>query len=112
MSNQKDPSRKTLCIDFDGVIHRYSKGYHDKTAYDIPMEGAYESLFKLKSQGYRIVIFTARDTTEVVEWLQKHWRGTPLEGLEVTNVKIPALAYVDDRAIRFTNWNDIEKYFL
>lgn len=104
--------RKTLCVDFDGVIHAYTKGYHDKTAYDVPMPGAYESLLKLKGQGYRIVIFSARDAQEIKQWLTLHWCGTPLENLEVTNIKIPAIAYVDDRAIRFTNWRDIEKYFL
>lgn len=103
---------KTICVDFDGVIHAYTKGYHDTTAYDVPMEGAYDSLVKLKGQGWRIVIFSARGADEIRSWLTQHWAGSQLENLEITNVKIPALAYIDDRAIRFTNWKDVEKYFL
>lgn len=103
---------KTVCVDFDGVIHRYSKGYFDSTAYDVPMDGAKESLLKLINQGYRIVVFSARDAADIKEWLHFHFMGTPLEHLEVTNVKIPALVYIDDRALRFTNWKDMEKYFI
>jgi len=29
----------------------------------------------------------------------------------VSNLKPPAIAYIDDRGIRFTNWADITKYF-
>ena len=39
--------RRTLLIDFDGVVHGYSEGYKDGTIYDKPMEGVEEAL-KLK----------------------------------------------------------------
>lgn len=116
----------TIGIDFDGVLHRYSKGWHDGTIYDPPMEGALEALESLL-EDYAVFIFTCRDIQSVCEWLQ--FRGvctvSALPGAEfkfwnnrncvlVTNQKIPAIAYIDDKAIRFDNWyqalNDLERY--
>ena len=99
---------KTIAVDFDGVIHKYSKGYQDGTPYDIPMEGAKKALRKLEKRGFDIVIFTARDNLQVVtEWMIGH--GFP--NYVVTNQKPKAIAYIDDRAIRFTNWQDMLNYF-
>ena len=42
----------TIAIDFDGVIHQYSKGFQGlDNAYDPPMPGAISSLQKLKGCG-------------------------------------------------------------
>ena len=35
---------KTIAVDFDGFIHKYSKGWHDGSIYDEPVEGAAEAL--------------------------------------------------------------------
>lgn len=44
-------SKKTICVDFDGVIHKYSKGWQGDVIYDEPVEGAKEySKYKLKTQ--------------------------------------------------------------
>ena len=54
-------------------------------------------------------MLTARDPgnhPKVKQWLMAN--GFP--PMEVTNVKIPAFMYIDDRAIRFTNWSDIVNY--
>jgi len=84
-------------------------GYHDGTPYDSPVEGAINAIKKLKNKGYDVVVFTAREDLEPVdEWFRKHCNGW---SLEITNKKPPAIAYIDDRAIRFTNWKDILNYF-
>ena len=49
-----------VAIDFDGVVHRNSKGFHDGTVYDPPMEGAIEAIKWFASQGLDIVLFTAK----------------------------------------------------
>jgi ribonucleotide monophosphatase NagD (HAD superfamily) len=98
---------KRVCVDFDGVIHKYSKGYQDGSIYDEPMEGAKESLERLSKEGYEVVIFTTRTRGKISDWLEKH--EIPYD--MVTREKLPAMAYIDDRAIRFTNWKDILNYF-
>jgi hypothetical protein len=92
--------KQTILVDFDGVIHRYSQGWADGTAYDIPFDGAKEGLEELESMGYRVVIFSTRDADQIKTWLKK-WRFAEYE---ITNQKLPALAMIDDRAIRFLVW--------
>ena len=46
-------------VDFDGVIHKNSKGYHDGTVYDEPVEGAREALQKL-SEKYTVIVYSAK----------------------------------------------------
>ena len=103
--------KKTICIDFDGVIHAYSKGWHDGTAYDDPVPGAFEAIKKLRSKGYNIVILSARPAHVMGQWFLDRWPQGYGDIPEVTNTKPIAIAYIDDRGIRFTNWKDILNYF-
>lgn len=106
-------------VDFDGVIHKCSKGYYDGTIYDDPIEGAYEGLKKL-SEDYTVIVYTCKAKpdrglvngktgTELVwEWLEKHNMSKFVS--KVTSEKPRAIAYIDDKAITFNNWSQcIEK---
>jgi hypothetical protein len=105
----------TVAVDFDGVIHRYSRGWQDGTIYDEPVEGAFDALLWLLGT-YAVFIHTTRDPYQVAAWVEERsvipCRGThaPPEFwnergvLLVTNRKLPAVAYIDDRGIRFTSW--------
>lgn len=93
--------RPRVLIDFDGVVHRYSRGWDDGTAYDEPMHGAHQSLAVLESYGYEVVIFSTRDAAQITAWLEQH--GFP--AYRVTSTKEPAVAQIDDRAIRFVSWD-------
>ena len=100
---------ETICIDFDGVLHRYSRGYEDGTIYDVPMPDAVYATHKLADKGYNLVVLTARSPAQfddIEVWLAAH--GFP--PMEVTNLKVPAFMYLDDRAIRFVSWQDAMKY--
>ncbi|MFI6497144.1 hypothetical protein [Nonomuraea typhae] len=55
-------------VDFDGVIHAYSLGWYDGTAYDEPVLGAIEGLRALMDQ-HPVFIHTSRDVRQVTEWL-------------------------------------------
>ena len=102
-------------IDFDGVIHRNSKGYYDGTIYDDPIEGSYEALEKLYEK-YTIIIYTTkakpdrglvngRQTIELIwEWLEKHDMAKFVS--KVTSEKPRAVCYIDDKAVEFYNWQD------
>src|SRR3989344_4019008 len=104
----------TIAVDLDGVIHAYSKGWNDGTMYDDPVSGSHEALAQLVSDGFRVAIVTARmnpgfPTPEqqelwVKEWLAKNGFVEGTHYHEVTNNKPAAIAYIDDRAVVFMDW--------
>jgi phosphoheptose isomerase len=103
-------------VDFDGVIHKNSKGYHDGTVYDEPVEGAREALQKL-SEKYTVIVYTAKarkdrglvngmsGTQMIWEWLKKHDLNQYVS--KVTAEKPRAVAYIDDKGIKFDNWDNV-----
>lgn len=102
-----------ISIDFDGVIHKCSRGYYDGTIYDDPIEGAYEALERL-SEDYTIIVNTCKakpdrglingktGTQLVWEWLDKHDMSKFVS--KVTSEKPRAKVYIDDKGIRFSDW--------
>jgi len=95
--------RKTIAIDFDGVIHKYSKGFMGlDNAYDDPMEGSKEALENLVKEGYILKILSSRPKEIILQWLEKHGMSHLFE--EVSNQKFPASIYIDDRGYHFESW--------
>ena len=109
----KDESQ-VIAIDFDGVIHSFELGFHDGTIYGTPISGSIESIKKI-SKKYKIVIYTAKAKKDrplingktgielVWEWLKKYDIDQYIQ--EVTAEKPRAICYIDDKAIRFIDWN-------
>ena len=100
---------RTVCLDFDGVLHSYRSGWCGAEIIpDPPIHGTQEAVARLREQ-YRVVVYSARCHTEegrraMENWLHKH----EIIVDEVCEHKPPALVYVDDRAIRFRgNWDDV-----
>lgn len=101
-------------IDFDGVIHKNSKGFYDGTVYDPPVEGVRDSLEEI-SKKYTIIVYSAKARKDRmlingmtgVELIWKWLRDNDLDGFvkEVTAEKPRAVCYIDDKAIRFTSWD-------
>jgi hypothetical protein len=107
----------TIAVDFDGVIHLYSNGWQDGSIYDEPVDGAFGAL-RLLMEKYAVCVFTTRQPGPVSKWLWEEGGfktvidpGPSMEfwneqgKILVTNRKLPALAYIDDRALRFTSWS-------
>jgi len=111
---QQSRYNKTILVDFDGVIHSYHEGYKDGSIYGYVIKGAKEAIEKLKKKGYKIVIFTTRvspgtnkdykqQKIDIANWLQKNSIPYDL----ITSEKLGANYYIDDNAIKFTNWSDV-----
>lgn len=122
---------QTIAVDFDGVIHAYTRGYQDGSIYDEPIKGAFETIGKLIDQGFAVYVLSTRKPRQMRKWLRDHvitydpfvpagvdekikiygfeveivprrakfWNKPGVLG--VTNRKIPAIAYLDDRAVFF-----------
>jgi hypothetical protein len=136
---------KTVAIDFDGVIHKYGKGWQDGSIYDEVNEGAFEYIQKLMRDGYAVFIFSTRSSRQIKQWLipyvmvseyeaegmgndptlwkytrygftvekipfwTKFWNKRNVLG--ITKRKLPAVAYIDDRAVRFLDFQSLPKNF-
>ena len=100
--------RKTIAIDFDGVIHKYSKGFKGlDNAYDEPMPGTIEALEKLNSLGFDLKIMSSRPAPVIIKWLEKYGMTKLIS--EVSNHKFPATVYIDDRGFKFNDWNQVDE---
>ncbi len=104
-------SKPTIAIDFDGVIHKHSKGWSDGSIYDEPMPGCKEALQKL-SEKYRIVIFSTRNYDRVIkgalevnqivemrDWLSIN--DIPYDVIYTEPNKPICKLFIDDNAYRF-----------
>lgn len=85
----------TVCIDADNTIFAFEPKYIWQKKVGEPDPEAVHLIKMLQSLGYNVVVLTARGDRTPVE------DGLKALGLtcEVTNVKPPAIAYVDDRGI-------------
>jgi FMN phosphatase YigB (HAD superfamily) len=105
----------TIAIDFDGVIHAYSKGWNGGAIYDPPVPGTREAMQALRDKGYKIYIFSTRSNkmfrkkdeidqdTAMKAYLAEH--EIPYDKIW-TFGKPMADIYLDDRAIGFRgDWN-------
>lgn len=122
--------KHTIAIDFDGVIHRYSEGWKDGEIYDTPVPGAFEAIQALQDKGAAVFIFSTRDPYQIADWMNRFapdiecevlppdfgvfWNGknrTPRHDASdrvvgITQRKLAATCYIDDKAIPFTgDWD-------
>lgn len=116
----------TIAVDFDGVIHSYENGWQDGTIYGELMPGVVPALTWIMTE-QPVFIHTSRRPWQVAVWIERK-TGIPctcglsphaqfwnhMGTLLVTDRKLPALAYIDDKGIRFENWTqalrDLERF--
>ena len=90
--------RKRICVDLNGVLDTYA-GWQGRVTWHAPRPGAREFLAALRERGHEVVVLTTRDPDRAAAWLARY--GLDAFVAEVTDRKVPALAYVDDRAVPF-----------
>ena len=116
--NVLNNDKNVIAVDFDGVIHKSSKGFHDGTIYDEPVDGVKKGLEYL-SKSYKLVVYTCKANpdrplidsktgTELIwEWMEKYDLSKYVS--DIVHGKPNAKYYIDDKAICFIDWNQILK---
>jgi hypothetical protein len=106
-----DFTGNVIAVDFDGVLHSYVSGWTGHLPRDPAERGALEFIQWLAACGAEIVVMSARAGAEggkeaIRDWLRE--QGFP--ELTVTDHKVIAAAYVDDRAVPYAagNWADCQ----
>ena len=97
--------KKNICFDFDDVV---CDG-------QTPMEGAERSLIKLINMGYKVTILSSNNSEYIRQWIENNMPTLYIfyrnRNLTITNIKPVAIAYVDDKAIKFTSWQEVMTNF-
>lgn len=102
--------QRALCIDFDGVLHSYKSGWRGhEVVVDEPVDGAVAACWRLHEAGWRLYVLSSRSVLEPVQrWLARY----NFPPMILTRAKPIAIAYIDDRAVRFEgDWESIRKFF-
>lgn len=113
----------TIAIDFDGVLHSYERGWADGSIYGDFLPGAMPALETLMERD-AVFVHTTRNPKQVARWIERtswhhidcttrlprtwYGRRKPFWNtrglLLVTDRKLAATVYIDDRAHRFDDW--------
>jgi len=112
--------KPTICVDFDGVIHSYEKGWQNGEIYGTVVPGFFNWLHRVQNN-VKVVIYSSRskdpDNLKAMQlWLSQQWRewrnnyhaGQIDDTLiiEFAHEKPAAWITIDDRAICFQgDWN-------
>lgn len=120
-TEQEPPTmgKKIICIDFDGVIHSYERGWQGGAIYGTVVPGFFDWAYAMQATGeFELVVYSSRSKeperlAAMREWLVRHaLQWVEMEGLakdvvmvhlafDFAHEKPPAFLTIDDRAIRF-----------
>ena len=98
---------KTVCLDFDGVIHLNINFVSSTIISGELVVGAAQAIATLREK-YRVVVHSCRCTSAggvqaIKDWLKQH----EIEVDDVIDFKPQAEVYIDDRAVAFNgDWNE------
>ena len=105
MAYQLNNSRRTIAVDFDGVIADYD-GYKGPGVLGAPRPDVREAMHTLRAEGWKIIINTTRGATEISDYLAKH--DFPHDEInsnsdyKTQGPKPVADVYWDDRAVCYS----------
>lgn len=103
--------KKTICVDFDGVIAQYD-GFKGNDIFGDPIDGVQSAMEVLKKKGFTIIIFTTHTaSSKLKKYLNDNHitydyiNENPDQPKGSNSRKPIADIYLDDRAICFKgNW--------
>lgn len=109
-------TKPILCIDFDGVIHSYEKGWQNGVIYGSLTPGFLEWASEAKKH-FTLAIYSSRSCDPELFMPMVNWLGDQLSALSEHGLvlsdfswptqKPPAWLTIDDRALQFKgNWKD------
>ena len=100
--------KKTIVFDFDGVIHSYKSGWQGYDSIpDEPVLGIKEVIDSLRNLDYEVVIVSTRSAYPVGKIAMEKWLAKyNIVVDKISDIKPPALVYIDDRAITFDGNTD------
>ena len=111
--------KPTICLDMDGVVHLYSKGWHDGTLYDDVTPGFF-MWATVARHHFKLVIYSSRSRDGVEQmrrwlafqhkvWVETEWSGgdtVSLDDFEFAHEKPAAFLTIDDRCVLFNgHWD-------
>jgi hypothetical protein len=94
-----------LCLDFDGCVHSYEKGWQDGEIYGELVPGFWD-WYTRAIDHFTVVIYSSRSKSEegvqaMKRWLASKNNGAIPQGMQFASEKPPAFITIDDRCIRF-----------
>ncbi len=98
MKETEYDGRPLVCIDLDGVLNVFDE-WKGAEYFHPPRPGAFGFLERLHEAGFRIAVFTVRWHEWVSQWLVDNDLSEYVD--IVTDRKLPAHVYLDDRAVCF-----------
>lgn len=95
--------KKTVVVDFDGVIHSYKSGWQGIDNIPDPVvPGIQSALNTLRTEGYEVIVVSTRCSKEEgVRAVQNYLKMNHIIVDAIMAEKPPAICYIDDRAICF-----------
>jgi hypothetical protein len=105
MASKTNGSRRTIAVDFDGVISEYD-GWKGPGVLGAPRTDVVQVLSTLRQEGWKIVVHTTRAEGEIEDFLKQH--AIPFDEINCNSdyrtggAKPVADVYWDDRAVRYS----------
>jgi hypothetical protein len=113
-----------LCLDFDGVIHSYERGWQNGEIYGTVTSGFWEWANEARKH-FHLVVYSSRSKepemrTAMWSWLKHQWGvwaaarelsddDIRYTDLELASEKPPAFLTIDDRAVCFQgDWSALD----
>jgi hypothetical protein len=113
-TNGESGKQLTIAVDFDGVIAEYD-GWTGTSLIGAPREDVIEALKVLRSEGWKIVVYSCRGAEEISPYLKQN--AIPFDEINpnpsnpTKGTKPRATVYWDDRACCYSGnaLQDLEK---